>query len=168
MEKNDRVVAENVERVDPIVPMYARDVVSVAVVGLAVGVITWVAATLLERFVFSAVMCRDDAATNCANAESYALIVAMILGGVSALIALVQARIYRPLLVVIAVTAALWAFAGALDLGDIAWYLSLPITAVLFALSYALFAWVARLRSFVLSVVLSIVLVVAIRLTLSL
>lgn len=165
MSKNERVVAENNERVSPVVPMFGRELASVAVIGLAVGVITWVAMTLLERYVFAAVMCRENAAANCADAASYATIVAMILGAVAALIALVQARVYRPLLAVIAATAALWGFALAL-LGGVAWYWALLITAILFGLTYALFAWVARIRSFVLAIVISLVLIVVIRLVL--
>lgn len=166
MANNERVVAENTERAEPVVPLYQRDVVSIAVVGIATGIITWSAMMLLERFVFAAVMCRDDSTANCADAGSYAMIVAMILGGLAALIALVQARIYRPLLVVIAATAALWGFSTQL-LGGIEWYIAVPVVAILFGLTYVLFAWIARLRSFVLSVVLIVLLVVAIRLVLN-
>lgn len=162
MKKNQRVVAENTEKVEPVVALYKRDIASIAIIGLAVGVISWAAMTLLERFVFVAVMCREGANANCADAASYALIVAMILGALAGLVALVQARIYRPLLIVIAATAALWGFDSQL-FNDVIWYIALPVTAVLFALTYLLFAWIARLRSFILSVLLSVVLIVAIR-----
>ena len=166
MNKNDRVVVDNVERVEPVVPMYRNEVASVAAVGASVGIISWVAMTLLEKYVFAAVLCSQDAAANCADSANYALIVAMILGGLAGLIALVQARIYRPLLVVVAATAALWGFSDKL-IGEIQWYWALPITLVLFALAYALFAWIARLRSFILSAVISLVLVVIVRLVMN-
>ena len=166
MSKNDRVVVENTEKVEPVVPMYRGDVISAAGVGAAVGVITWVAMTLLERYVFTAVMCGGDGAGDCSNAASYALIVAMILGALAGLIALVQTRIYRPLLVVIAATATLWSFSEKL-LSGVEWYWALPISAVLFALTYILFAWIARIRSFILSAVLSVVLVVIVRLVMN-
>lgn len=166
MNKKDRVVVENVERVDPVVPMYRNEVANVGAVGASVGIITWVAMTLLERYVFSAVMCRDSAAANCQDAASYALIVAMVLGALAGLIALVQARIYRPLLVVIAASASLWGFSNRLLEGS-EWYWALPISIVIFALAYALFAWIARLRSFILSAIISLVLVVVVRLVMN-
>ena len=166
MTKKDRVVVENVERVEPVVPMYRNELASIITVGVSVGVITWVAMSLLERYVFAAVMCRQDAAANCTDAAGYALTVALILGALAGLIALVQVRVYRPLLVVVAATTALWGFADKLIAG-LDWYWALPITVIVFGLAYGLFAWVARLRSFILSVVISVVLVVMIRLVMN-
>lgn len=163
MSKNDRVVVDNTERIEPVVPMFRGDVMSVFGIGAAVGVITWVAMTLLERYVFAAVMCQGEGSGNCENAASYALIVALVLGALAGLIALVQTRIYRPLLVILAATAALWGFSASL-LQGVEWFWALPVSGLLFALAYTLFAWIARLRSFILSAVISVVLVVIIRL----
>ena len=44
-----------------------------------------------------------------------------------------------------------------------AWYIALFAFVVLFALAYAAFAWVARLRNFILTLVVTVVLVVLAR-----
>ena len=74
---------------------------------------------------------------------------------------LARFRVYRPLLVVLTATVALW------DLGTtilpMAWYWALLVGAVLFALAYTLFAWVSRIRNFILAVVVAVVMVVIVR-----
>ena len=66
----------------------------------------------------------------------------------------------------IAASIALWGYVGYLL--PLAWYISGSISAALFGLAYALFMWLARVRSFVFSIVLSVVAVVVIRFAASL
>lgn len=162
MSKQNRVVADNIERVDPVVPMFRSEMMLVVATGLGVGLAVFGLVYLLNEYIFSAVLCRGDSAAECANATNYAMIVAMVIGGIGGLIALVQARIYRPLLVVLAAAVSLWGV-NVITAG-MQWYWALVITMVLFALTYALFTWVARIRSFLLSLVVIVVLVVLARL----
>ena len=81
---------------------------------------------------------------------------------VGRLILLSQARIYRPLFIVIASIAALWGLQSYLAL--LPWYWAMAAMTVIGALTYAMFTWLARLRSFILYLVVSIVLIVAARL----
>lgn len=74
---------------------------------------------------------------------------------------LARLRVYRPLLVVLAATIALWGMHGIV--ASTAWYWVVAIFAVLFGLSYALFAWIARIRNFVMALVVTIVVVVVVR-----
>lgn len=165
MAKQDRVVAESVERVDPVVPMYNREIVGVFLTGLVVGLVVGVMIYLLNRFVFGIMLCRGDDTSSCASAPQYAMIVSMILGAIAGLIALVQTRVYRPLLAVLGTTVGLW---GINELtAQMTWYWALVVIAVLFGLSYALFTWVARIRSFVAALIVTIVLVVLIRLVMT-
>lgn len=162
MSKQDRVVADNIERVDPVVPMFRSEMMMVALAGLGVGFVVTALTHLLDQYIFSAVLCRTDSATECANATNYAMIVAMVIGAIGGLIALVQARIYRPLLVVLAAAISLW---GLHEItASMAWYWALVVTMAMFALSYSLFTWMARIRSFILAVVVIVVLVVLARL----
>lgn len=158
MAKQERVVAENHERIDPIVPMFNYEVLTIAGVGAGVGLVVSGAAYALNQYVFQAIMCQGDSA-GCEQSSYYAMIVAMVIGALLGLIALVQARVYRPLLIVLAATIGLWGF-STLTAG-IAWYWGLLVPVVLFALSYMLFAWIARIRSFVAALIVSVVLVVA-------
>lgn len=161
-----RVVAEadNTTSVTPVVATYSREVVSAAIAGAVVGAVTVVAYMLLNRYVFGSVMCRAGADASCANAPSYAMAVSLVIGAVTGLVALVQARIFRPLLVVLATVISFWGLQSLV--GGMVWYWAVVIGAVLFALAFLAFAWIARIRSFVLAVIVAIVLVLAIRLTL--
>lgn len=98
----------------------------------------------------------------CTNAGNYAMIVAMVIASIGGLIALVQARIYRPLLVVLAAAISMWGLH--VITAGMQWYWTLVVTMILFALTYALFTWVARIRSFLLSLVVIVVLVALVRL----
>lgn len=157
MANDNRVVAENYERVDPVVPMYNRELINILLVGGGVGLIVSGAAYLLNRFVFDALLCQGEQTAECANAPEYAMIVAMVIGAILGLVALVQTRVYRPLLVVLGVSIGLWGFHGLTQ--DMAWYWALGIMVVTFGLSYALFAWVVRLRSFIVALIVTVVLV---------
>lgn len=162
MSNQDRVVADNIERVEPVVPMFRSEMIMVALAGLGVGFVVTALTHLLDRYIFGAVLCQGDNATECANATNYAMIVAMVVAGIGGLIALVQARIYRPLLVVLASAVSLW---GLHDItANMPWYWALLLTMVMFALAYALFTWMARIRMFLVSLIVIVVLVVLARL----
>ncbi len=161
MNDNERVVATNVERVDPLVPMYGREVLVVVLSGIMAGILIGVGYYLLHQFVFGAVMCREGASSTCSEAPNYAMTVSMIIGGLAGLITLAQVRVYRPLLIVLATTIALWGFHALI--GDMAWYWGVLLVGALFGVTYALFAWIVRLRSFVLAVIVTALLVVLIR-----
>ncbi len=165
MNNTDRVVATNVEQVEPTVPMYGRELLTVCLSGVLVGALIAIAYYLLNGFVFSAVMCREGAAANCGDAPGYAMTVAMIIGGLAGLITLAQIRVYRPLLIVLATAISLWSFH--VLVGSMLWYWGLLLVAALFGLTYMLFAWIVRLRSFVAAVVLAVVIVVLIRFVLT-
>lgn len=161
MSKNDGVVSEEISRVTPVVPTYGREVLGVLVVGAIVGLIVTVSYFLLEKYIFGAVLCRPGADATCAQAPSYAMVVAMVVGGIFGLLGLVQGRVYRPLLVVIAAIATMWGFNSIV--GDLSWYWAGLATVLFFAFTYLLYSWVVRIRSFVLASIITIVLAVLAR-----
>lgn len=155
-------VASEPVRVAPLVVMSARDLVGTIVTGLVVGLVTLGAAIVLNRFVFSAVLCRTSTEGDCVNAPSYAIVVAVVLGVIVGTVALARLRVYRPIIVVLASAITLWGIFGLL-LG-VSWYWALAISAVLHSIAYGMFAWVVRLRSFILALIITVVLVVGFRL----
>jgi len=159
-DEQDAVVSEEVTKVSPIVPTYGREVGSVFAIGAGVGLVTSLAYFLLEKFVFGAVMC-SSADASCKDANTYAMVVAIIIGAILGLVLLVQGRVYRPLLAVLATVVSLWGFD--ILLVDMAWYWALLVSVLLFGLTYSLFAWIARIRSFVLALIVTVTLVVAAR-----
>ena len=151
--------------VSPFVGMRPRDLISAVISGVMVGVVTVGVALLMNQYVFGAVLCREGAASGCAQAPLYATIVAVVIGGIVGTVALARLRVYRPLLVVLAAAIALWSLN--FWLFNVAWYWGLLIAGVLYGLSYGAFSWLARVRSFILSLVLTVVLLVALRLLIS-
>ncbi len=156
-ETNDSDLAQS-----PLIPMSMRELLTALGIGLAVGVTVYVLMYLLNTFVFGSVLCRPQSAASCNDAPGYAMVVAMILGAIGGLAGLAQARVYRPLVVVLAATISLWGLQGIMQ--NVAWYWAVLVMAGLFGVTYALFTWIMRLRSFVLTLVVTIVLVVLIRL----
>lgn len=141
--------------------MSIRDVIGTFFCGIAAGVLTGVVWLLLNRYVFGAVLCRDGGA-QCAQAPLFSMIVAMVVGMIAGVIGMAQLRVFRPLLAVIATVAALWGIQTWLM--PMTWYWALVVLGLLFGLSYALFAWVSRIRSFILAIVVTVIAVVIVRL----
>lgn len=161
-EANDPAITT---KIDPLVPMTVRELLTVVIAGAVVGAVIWGLFYLLNTFVFSSVLCRPQASSDCVNAPSYAMTVAIIIGSIAGLATLARMRVYRPLLVILAAAISLW---GAQRItSGLTWYLALAVVALLFGLAYGLYAWIGRVRSFILAIVLSVILVVAIRLALT-
>lgn len=151
-------------KVSPFVTMMPRDFVGAVIGGAVAGLIVAAVALLMNRFVFGAVLCREGAATECAQAPLYAVIVAVVVGSIAGTVALARLRVFRPLLVVLATVIALWSMH--FWFFEVAWYWALIISAFIYALAYGVFTWIARIRSFILALVVVVVLVVALRLLL--
>ena len=74
---------------------------------------------------------------------------------------LAHIRAYRPLLIILAAILALWGIQSIVAV--LPWYWALAGMIAVGALAYSLFAWIARIRSFILSAVVAIVIAVIIR-----
>lgn len=165
MAKAAAVEANEVPRVEPLVTMSRMEIINIFFIGSMSGLIMWGLHQLLNKYLFTAVLCKGVATNDCARSPEYALMVATVLAGIVGLFALVRIRAYRPLLVVIGSTIALWGLGG-LFIGAL-WYWALLIVAALYGLAYALFSWLVRPRSFIMAVTLVVVAVVIGRLVLS-
>lgn len=148
------------ETVDPIIAIDSSSLLKAMVVGLGVGVITWGLGYLLEAYVFTSIC--GAGITGCQLAWTYSAAIGAFVAAVVALIALVKLQAFRPLLVVAAVTLGLWQLS--LLFGDLVWFGALGLSALLHALAYGLFTWLARIRQFWLCLILVILAIVAIRL----
>jgi hypothetical protein len=151
-------------KIDPLVPMTVRELISIIITGLVAGLLVTGLAYVLNHFVFGAVLCRAQAPANCNDAPGYAMTVAIIIASIAALAALARLRVYRPLLVVLAAAISLWGIQRLT--ASLPWYGELLTIAVFFGLAYGLFSWVSRIRSFIFAIVVSVMLIVAIRLAL--
>lgn len=148
-------------RVSPLVSMTYRELISVILIGAAVGAVVVLLYFLLNTFIFSAVLCRPQSTGDCNQAPNYAMIVALVIGSIAGVASLARVRVYRPLLIVLASAIALWGMQYVLV--NVAWYWAMIATVVPFGLAYGLFGWLARIRHFILAIIVTIVLVVAVR-----
>lgn len=148
--------------VSTLTPMTGRDLINIILVGVGVGLLFGVAYFLLNKFIFGAVLCRVQAPSDCSEAPMYSFVVAAVVAAIAGLVNLARMHVYRPLLVVLASTVALWGIHQLVL--DAAWYWGLLSVMIIFGLAYGLFSWIARIRSFVVALILVAVAVVVVRL----
>lgn len=144
-----------------LVPMTWRELARIGAIGAVIGALSVGLYVLFHTYIFQAVLCRDQANTACGQAATYAAITTAFIASFVAVVVLAHIRVYRPLLIILAAILALWgiqAIAAVLP-----WYWALVGMIAVGALAYSLFAWIARIRSFILSAVAAIVIAVIIR-----
>ena len=150
----------------PFTPIDTSRVVAIIALGAVVGLVTWGLSVVLNTYVVSAWLCHGTQILQCAGSSQYAEAAATIIAAGIGLFFLVRLQVFRPLLIVVATVTSLWGIVGLANL--LPWYGIGLSTIILYAFAYGIFAWVARLRSFSLVMVLMITLVGAVRVVLSL
>ncbi len=141
-----------------------KELLQVSALGAAVGLLTPLVGYLLQKFAVTPLFCHQAFQAICSANDLTAFYVATIITGIMAIALMANWQIFRPLLVAVAAAAALWGFARyAQHTASTAGVEFYATSAALYAVSYALFYWLLRLKSFTLSVVLTVVAVIAIR-----
>lgn len=154
-----------VEKEQTVVVQTWQPWVRVIVIGLAIGFVAWVLTSLLARYVIEPLTCRDVAnAAMCLNAVPVAGNVAAIIAGLLGTLVLVRMGIARPIVLAIASAALLWDVAA--WTAGLHWFETILWTILLYALSYLLFAWIARYARLWVVLAVSILIVVIIRIAL--
>lgn len=154
-----------VERPTIYMPMAKRELVQIALLGAAVGLIVWILTSLLDTYVYHGLLCQASEANQCASVPTFASLTGTIIGAMLGLVGLVRLRLFRPLLVVLAAMFSLWEITSIIGGGS--WFVVLLVTAGMYALAYCAFAWIARLTNFFAALFVMIVLTVIVRLILS-
>ena len=145
--------------------MSMRAVVAIFLYGLGVGVITYLAYLLLERFVFDPILCRDNTAlVRCESVSTISGGMAIVIGSFVGLVLLVRERVYRPILAILGVAISMWSIFALL--AGLPWLLAVIIAALIFALAYVLFSWLVQSTSLVVSIACVLVVSVLARLAL--
>ncbi len=144
-----------------LVPMTWRELARIGAIGAVIGALSVGLYVLFHTYIFQAVLCRDQANTACGQAATYAAITAAFIASFVAVVVLAHIRVYRPLLIILAAILALWGIQSIVAV--LPWYWALAGMIAVGALAYSLFAWIARIRSFILSAVAAIVIAVIIR-----
>lgn len=122
-----------------------RMMLKVAVAGVTLGLLAWGITFLLENYALKAFFCGDPGAAACVNITTYSGNIAAVVVALVGLVALVRLSIFRPLLIVLGAAISLWGMAA--WLADLHVIEQLSWSALLYALFYGLYTWVARIRN---------------------
>lgn len=146
------------------VPATRNEAIKIIVLGLLAGLAVPALTTLIANYVIDPIFCKTGANTFniCATGGIVANHVAAILVAVVSFLVLTRWAVYRALLLVVAVTIAMWGlkkYADPLTSGP--WLEYYLFFALLHSLAFVFFYWVLRLRNFVLSLILTILAVIA-------
>lgn len=152
------------ETPSPFVAMSGRELGLVGAVGAGAGLITWLVYWLIVSYGGPALFCHNYLPNLCYSIPSIEESAGLIVGAIAGLLGLVRLRVFRSLLVVLATTIT---FVGIEhQLSELTWYWAALASIILFALSYAIYAWLSRIRMFLLELVLVVILMVVTRLVL--
>ena len=148
-----------------LIAMNYQKLLYIVVVGLITGAAIWGLTLLLDVYIYKALLCANESAQQCMASTRYATTTATILGAAVGLFGLVRLQVFRPLLVVAAAVVALWGLLAVVS--PLAWYVTLSMVMALYGVAFALFAWLVRLRHFLIALICVIVLIVVVRLVLN-
>lgn len=149
---------EATEKQSLLTEMTASQMVQTILAGFVAGAVAGGLTLVFSAYLFKVLPCAGQA---CGTGGQYAAVLASIISGATALFWLIRIQIFRPLLVVLAVTVSLWGIE--LMMLGWPWYNMVIVSAGLHAAAYVLFVWLARLRFFWLVLLLIVGLVVAAR-----
>ncbi len=137
-----------------------RIFLGILLTGIVAGIVTLVLTLAIDKVVLQPAMCSGSDVSTCAQSSQVSFHIASIIAAILAVVMLVQASVYRPLLVGVSVTISLWGIYGAF-LDKIAWPIQLLLLTVLSALAYFAFAWILRTYNLVIALVATVLLIAA-------
>lgn len=144
-----------------LVAMNLRQFLWVVAIGLGIGIVAWLADRLLTLWVFQPLLCSHSVATACTISRNYSEVAALVIATGVGTFLLVRTQIFRPLLVSLAAALTLWGLLETVHV--LTWPWALLVMAVMFGLAYALYAWISRVRSFLLAVIVTVVVLIVVR-----
>lgn len=134
--------------------------------GFAAGTVFWLATLLLTHYVVEPLTCTTvTQADNCTNATSLAGNVVTVLLALAAVVVMVRGQLARPIVVAIGSAALLWNLAYWTT--GLFWVEALAWSAVLYAFCYGLFAWISRYGLLWVTILLSVLIVIFVRVLLA-
>lgn len=149
------------EEISPsqIIDMRPDVLVRVALLGLGLGAVTWVLTFLVSKFATGPMFCPGGG--TCETGDAIAGNITLVLASIAGMLALVRLGVYRPMLIVIAAALTLWNIGGWLS--GIVWYEAIGWSALIYMVAYVTYAWLVRLRNFVIVLVVLAVLIIFVR-----
>ncbi len=139
------------------------EMMRVALVGLIVGLLTPALGWVISNVIINPIFCSTPTGVcNSRDAVGYGVSMVLVAAAATAILAL--QNVYRPLLVTLAATVALWGLGSYLAaLAGNAGFEYFVFSALLFTVAYVACYWLLRVRNFAVSVVALLLLVVVTR-----
>lgn len=139
--------------------------VRTVVLGAITGIVFWLLTILIARYIVDPIACgRLMNATLCVDSTPFAGNIAAILAAVVGVIAMVRIGAARPIVIAVASAALLWDLAAWTD--GLFWLEAVAWSVMLYAAVYALFAWITRYANLWITVAISVLIVLIIRIAL--
>jgi uncharacterized membrane protein len=139
--------------------------VRTVVLGAVTGLIFWLLTIIVARYVIDPLACgRLFSATICVDSTPLAGNIAAILAAVVGVISMVRIGAARPIIIAVVSAALLWNLGTWTD--GLFWLEAVAWSVVLYAAVYALFGWITRYASLWVTVVISVLIVLIIRIAL--
>lgn len=143
-------------------PTSFRTIFAPFFIGLGVAGLALALGFLLDTYVIGRITCGvGTSVVSCESSPAFSSAIGLIIACVVSLVLLVRQRVYRPLLVMLASLAVLWGIGAT-------WPHTMNLFGIILAivaggLVFSLLSWLAQIRNFVISVVLIVVTVIALR-----
>lgn len=141
-----------------------KELLRVALLGIIVGVAIPLLAWIMQKYFVNPIFCRETTVGICAAADATTYYVSTVVLAVIAIALMANWQVFRPLLIAVAAAATLWGaqryVPDIIAKAGIEYY---ALSAGLYGLMYVLFYWLMRLRSFALSIILTLVAIVLLR-----
>lgn len=144
-----------------------RTFLGVLLTATIAGIITLLLTLAIDKVVLQPALCGAGDTASCAQSSQISFHIASVIAAIVAIVMLVQASIYRPLLVAIAVTISFWNIYSAF-LTSAPWPLQLLALVVLNILGYFAFAWLLRTYNLIIALIPTAALIVLVLLVTSL
>ena len=143
-----------------------KELLQVVIVGAAIGALTPILSDAIAHFIIEPFFCHNENAFSfCGEGGALAFGIALIMLSIAGLLLLASLRTYQPLINVVAPLAALWGLDQYIQtLADHHTLEFYAISVGLFALAYALFYLLLRIRNFALGLALIVIMVILVRL----
>lgn len=136
-----------------------RTFLGVLLTAIIAAILTLILTIAIDKVVLQPAMCIGSDTATCTQSSQVAFHIASIISAIVAVVLLVQASVYRPLLIGIAVTASLWNIYGAF-LGVTQWPIQLLLLILINSLAYFAFTWILRTYNMTIALISTAALVV--------
>lgn len=144
-----------------------RTFLGILLTSVVAGIITLLLTLAINKVVLQPALCTPSEVTTCTQSLQVSFHIASFISAIVAVVMLVQASIYRPLLVAAAVTVSFWNIYSAF-LASAPWPLQLLTLVLLNILGYFAFAWLLRTYNLIVALASTVALVALVLLVTSL